>query len=71
MNSLQLRLQQDQSLQSNNFCGTAENLKRENQNISDLSHMILILNRLYVPSSVRAINSDQQQFVAAHRSLTF
>ena len=67
----QLRLPLDHSLRFNSFCGTVECPKRENQNISDLSHMIPILNRFYVPSLARAINSDKQQFVVAQYSLTF
>ena len=63
LNSRQLRLQLDHSLRFNKFCGTVEGPKRENQNTSDLSHMIPTLNRFYVPSLAMAINSDKQQFV--------
>ena len=55
----------------NDFCGTVEGPKRENKNTSDLSHTIPILNRFYVSSLVRAINSGKQQFVVAQYSLTF
>ena len=44
---------------------------REPKKISDLSHMIPILNRFYVASLASSINSDKQQFVAAQYSLTF
>ena len=71
MNNRQLRLQPDDLLRLNNFCGTVENPKRENQNISDLSHMILIFNRFFVPSLARVLNPKKQQFVVAQYSSTF
>ena len=71
LNSRQRRLQLDHLLRFNNFCGTVASPKRENENISDLSHRIPILNRFYVPSLARAKNSDKQQFVVAQYSLTF
>ena len=70
LNSRQLRLLPDHSLRFNNFWGTAESPKRENQSISDHSQMIPIRNRFYVLSLARAINSDKQQFVVAqHKSI--
>ena len=59
------------TLRFNNFCGTVASPKREKQNFSDLSHKIRILNRFYVPSLARAMNSDKQQFVVAQYLLTF
>ena len=71
LNSRQLRLQPDHLLRSNSFCGTVESPKRENQGTSDLSHMILTLNRFFVPSLARVIHSNKQQFVVPQYSSTF
>ena len=71
LNSRQLPLKADHLLRFISFCGTVECPKRENQGRSDLSHMILILNRFFVPSLVRIIDSNKRQFVVAQCSLTF
>ena len=69
LNSRQLRLQPDYLLRFTNFCGTVASPKRETQNVLDLSHMILILNRSFVPSLARVINSNKH-FVIAECSST-
>ena len=71
LNSRQLRLQPDHLLQNNNFCGTVESPKREIQGTSELSHKILILNWLFVPSLASVIHSNRQQFVVAQQSPKF
>ena len=71
LNSHQLRLQPDHLFRLNNSCGTVESPKRENQGRSDLSHTILILNRFFVPSIDRVINSNKQQLVVAQFPPTF
>ena len=70
LNSRQLRLQFDHLLRFNNFCGAVERPKRESPNILDLSHMTRNLNRFFVPSLARVINSNKQQFVVAQYSPT-
>ena len=71
LNIRKLQLQPHHLLPFNNFCGTIESPKRENQGTSDLSHTILILNQFFVFSLVRVITSNKQQFVVALYSLTF
>ena len=65
LNSRQLRLQPEYLLCTNNYFGTVESPKRENQGTSDLSHTTPNLNRFFVPSLDRVINSKKQQFVVA------
>ena len=71
LNIRKLQLQPHHLLRFNNFCGTTESPKRENQGTSDISRTILILNRFFVPSLVRAMTSNKQQFVVALYSPTF
>ena len=70
LNSRQLRLQPDHVLRFNNFCWKVQSSNRDNQNILDLSHMILILNRFFVPSVAMVINTNKQQFVVSQYSPT-
>ena len=71
MNNHQFRRTADRLLRYNNFCEAVERLYQKNQNSTDLSQLTPILNRLFVLSLARVINSSWQQFAVAISSLTF
>ena len=61
--SRQLRLQPDGLLRYNKFCGTVDSLKQKNASTMDLSQTTSVLNRFFVPSLVRVLVNNRQQFV--------